>query len=530
MSRTLLILLLLFKPVAGWAQPPTPPTRVMVLVFDQMRAEYIDRFELPNFRRAQALGLTFDNGFVGHLEANTIISHPVITTGKLPRHMPWSAQIMRDVQGWLGTRGEFYVPADLSSDQWLRLHRITSGDSSLLARVAEVNPGPTFAVAQKAYAAYTFGGPYADTIIALGPALAEGEYRGYHSIAGESIPPYIALPVGNRFYLEATNRWGSESEGYGMKGSGYITGTDPNRPGGDAWVGDVIEQIMTREPNWAVINASFGSIDKVGHVLAEHDGPSEAAWAKRHGIGLEDTLRKADKELGRILDRLKRSGLLSETAIVITADHGGQHSRHFHGRRVPGRHEHDGNFGKGHGFDYTTDVNPNLKPLVDSGGLLVATLDTMASFWTVPMASPRRERFVPLLNQLPGVCEVYEKQSAGDYRRLYRHPELRGRELAWADTHHHQLVNSMGGEAGPDYVALFFDNHGYSIEGGHGGAQELGQRIPMIVISPNLVRAGAHSKAWVRLVDVNPMIARLMGLRAHAGLDGTDKAIAPFLP
>ncbi len=526
MSRTLLLLFLLAMSTSSWAKSPR---RAMILVFDQMRAEYIERFELPNFRRAQAMGVTFDNGFVGHLEANTIISHPVVTTGKLPRNLPWSAQIMHDIHGWLGEKGEFYVPSDLRTDQWLRLFRMTAGDSSLVARVVEEHPGPSFAVAQKKYSAYCFGGPYADTIIALGPAIKDGEYRGRHSISGENVPPYIASPLGNRFYLEATNRWGSEKEGYGLTGSGYVTGTDPERPGGDAWVGDAVEQIMEQEPEWAVILASFGAIDKVSHVLAEHDGPSEAVWAKTHGIGLEDTLRKADRELGRLLDRLEQNGLLAETALVITADHGGQYSRQFHGRRVPGEHEDDGNYGKGSGFDYTQNVNPNMVPLVSSGKLLAASVDTMASFWTLPMSSSERKNFVLLLSQLPGVCEVYEKKPDGNYGRLFRSPELKGRELAWAQLHNDDLVDSMGGAAGPNYVTPFFDNHGYAIIGGHGGAQELGQRIPMIVISPNLTKTGAHSEAWVRLVDINPMVGRLLNLRPHPGLDGTDSAILPFL-
>lgn len=164
---------------ASWAETPR---RAMVLVFDQMRAEYIDRFELPNFRRAREMGLTFDNGYVGQLESNTIISHPAITTGKLPRHMPWGAQMMHDIHGWLGPKGQFYIPASLPPEQWLRLQRMVSGDTSLLARVAQVNPGPKFGVAQKEYAAFCFGGPYADHIISLGPALKEGEYRGHHCL------------------------------------------------------------------------------------------------------------------------------------------------------------------------------------------------------------------------------------------------------------------------------------------------------------------------------------------------------------
>lgn len=501
----------------------------MVLVFDQMRAEYIERFDLPNFKRAQALGVNFDNGYVGHLEANTIISHPVITTGKLPRNMPWAAQVMKDVRGLVGPKDAFYIPARLSSQQWLSMHQKTSGDSSLLARIAEVNEGPTFSVAQKKYAAYNYGGPYADTIIALDTTFKSGPFKGHHSVGGENVPEYISQPVGNRYYLEGLNRWGSEVERYALKGSGYVTGTDPFRPGGDAWVGDVVEQIMEREQDWAAIMASFGAIDKVSHVLGEHDAPTQAEWALKHGISLQDTLQKADQELGRILDRLEEQELLSETVLVITADHGGQRNSKFHGRMVSGRHPYDSYYGKGENFDFTEGYSPAIEPMVQTGLLEALSMDTLALFWTKPLENAQIRDLTAKIAQMNGVAEVYIKNSQGNYTLLARNPALKGKELAWAMQHNQGLANSLGGPAGPTFVATMFDNNGYAMVGAHGGAQEMVQRIPMIVISPNLARQGGRSKAWVRLVDVNPIVGRLLDLRDHPGLDGNYRGVLPFL-
>ncbi len=501
----------------------------MVLVFDQMRAEYIDRFELSNFQRAQALGVNFDNGIVGHLESNTIISHPVITTGKLPRNLPWATQVMKDTEGRLGPENRYYLPYQMRPQHWLWLHQTMSGDTSLVARVKKKNPGPALAVAQKAYAAYNYGGPYADTIVGLGPLLKEGPYRNHHTLAGENIPEYLSQPVGNRFYLEGKNKWGSGNAGYSIKGAGYVTGTDPDRPGGDVWVGDVVEKFMQNEPEWSVILASFGAIDKVSHALGEHNEPTRVEWAVANGINLEDTLRKADQELGRILDRLEREGLLDETVLVITADHGGQASETLYGRQVPGEHSKDQYYGRGENFDYSEDYYPGLKPLVETGLLEIATMNTMISFWTRPLNEQQRETFVSVLSRLPGISEVYLKKSSGDYTLAFRSPKLKGAELAWVKQHNQKLVNTMGGDSGPNCVGMLFDGHGYALPGMHGGAQELVQRIPLIVVSPNLGRVPAHSKAWARLVDINPMVGRLMGLPGHPRLDGKPDPIEPFL-
>jgi Type I phosphodiesterase / nucleotide pyrophosphatase len=508
------------------------PNRAMVLVFDHMRAEYIDRFDLPNFKRAQSLGLNFDNGHVGHLESNTIISHPVITTGKLPKNLAWGAQIMKDEAGRLGPPGQFYTPFYLTKDEWFGLLMETSGPSSLVSRVKQVNSGPAFAICQKQYAAYTYGGPYCDTIICLGDVLKKGPLKNHHTIDGENVPHYISQPEGNRFYVEGVNTWGSEVELYALKGSGYVTGTDPHRPGGDAWVGDVVEKVMTNEPNWSVILASFGAIDKVSHVLAEHDAPTTAPWALKHGINLQDTLHKADLELGRILDRLEAQGLLDETVLFITADHGGQNSSLFWGRNRPGKHTTDSHYGKAANFDFTADPHPVLAPLIETGKLQTAALDTAILLWTQDLTGAEVDTFEREIGQIPGVSEAYRKtlkDGVYAYQRFFRSPQLKKHELRWADLHHQKLANTLASDSGPEFIATLFDNNGYAMIGAHGGAQELIQRIPMIVVSPNLVRPGSRSKAWLRLVDVNPVVGKLMGLPDRDDLDGTALPVEAFM-
>lgn len=516
-----LVLILLILSLPGSAETPR---RAMVLVFDQMRPEYINRYDLKNFQRARALGVDFSNAIVGDLESNTIVSHPVMTTGKLPNHLPWGTQVMKDVHGLLGEKNAYLNPFNLTVEQWMDLHQRTSGDSSLIARVKATYPGSSLVVAQKRYAAFNFAGPYADTVVTLGPVIDEGPWRGRHRPEGRNLPGSVITPEGGRFYLDATQDWGSHDEIYPFHGAAFTTGNDPEHPGGDVWVGDVVEAFMSQSPDWSIIMASFGSIDKVSHVLGEHDSPTQKPWAIGNHLTLADAVRKADTELGRILDRLEASGLDKQTALIITADHGGQSNSHLHGRIAPAAHLDNLYYGLGH----TQNPPPAVRPLVETGLVEAASMNTSLMFWTKPMSSEQRRHFTELMAETPGVAEVYRKGEDGAYTRGWRSPLLKGRELEWAQTHNQALVDTLAGPAGPEFVGLLFDNHGYDVPGSHGGAQELVQRIPFIAISPNLP-PGTVTEYEVRLVDLNPIVGRLLGLPPHPGLDGTWKGLEGLL-
>lgn len=240
-------------------------------------------------------------------------------------------------------------------------------------------------------------------------------------------------------------------------------------------------------------------------MLAEHDEPTSLEWAIRNRISLADTVRKADLELGRILDRLETRGLEKETVILITADHGGQHSRYFHGRREPGAHLDNLMYGSGAGFDRTTRYPPALDALFRSGKVQVASMNTLLLVWSAPMNETDQQEVVDILSRTAGVAEVFRKSCGGDstsYQRVYRSPDLNGRELDWAEENNPALTMTLASETGPEFIGLLFDDHGYDVSGSHGGAQEKVQRIPYLVIAPNL-KGGLVSDAKPRLVDVN---------------------------
>ena len=69
----------------------------------------------------------------------------------------------------------------------------------------------------------------------------------------------------------------------------------------------------------------------------------------------------------------------------------------------------------------------------------------------------------------------------------------------------------MAGPSGPDLVALLADGYGFGRIGGHGGAQEKVQRIPMIIRVPGEFPSTRPQP--LRLMDLAPEIASVLGLQ-----------------
>ena len=91
------------------AKKPDRPTRVVQIVLDQLRPEFIDRFNMTNVKRLMRGGASYPNAYLGHMASETVVSHNVMTSGQLPKHMGWSDEWYRDVDGLLGTAGGRYV-------------------------------------------------------------------------------------------------------------------------------------------------------------------------------------------------------------------------------------------------------------------------------------------------------------------------------------------------------------------------------------------------------------------------------------
>ena len=97
------------------------PSRVLIIVLDQARPDTITRYGMKNVQKLQRDGENFPNAYVGHMAAETVISHNVITSGQLPKHMGWTNEVYRDTDGVLGTAGNYYITSSMSCAEFKSL-------------------------------------------------------------------------------------------------------------------------------------------------------------------------------------------------------------------------------------------------------------------------------------------------------------------------------------------------------------------------------------------------------------------------
>jgi hypothetical protein len=322
---------------------------------------------------------------------------------------------------------------------------------------------------------------------------------------GLNVPEYIA--TNPRYALDCATAYGTGLPTvYSLDGNHYVPGTDPAHVGGDIWTMDVTIEVMAHE-NWAGLFLTFGGIDKVAHMLGEHeeDGLRSVTTPYR----LAEIARIADAQLGRLIDELKKRNLYERTVIVVTADHGGQKNEFYLGNNT-----YQGCCGFAND---SVAVEPPywIEHLKALGRLQATYQDTSVKVWLPDRDAANEKAIVAGLSDISGMVEVYAlRQGSGGWHyepvfsRLDRQPQAFRR---WASRHHRELMDTMATAAAPHLVGLLGDGFGFGRIGDHGGAQERVQRIPMLIRVPG--ERGSRRSEPLRLVDIAAEVTRVMGLQ-----------------
>lgn len=386
MSRSRMVLLAFVVSLMGAAlaaaaaqAAPDRPSRVVIIVLDQARPDTITRYGMTNVQELQRKGENFPNAYVGHMAAETVISHNVITSGLLPKDMGWSNEVYRDEQGVLGAPGAYYVTSSMSCAQFKAL--IERGNypkiqDYLDSQFGETSPFASFT--QKRTSACTSGHTSAaadgtgtdpeDIIFQIRGSAApltnpadpasprvscDGRSSWRQPESGNGpLPAYFdaAAPCNRWWTWQGTGAYGTGSISpaniYPLDGDRFVpgippAGVPPAHVGGDNWSADAAIRFIQNEPNWHGMLVSLGGIDKTGHMWgAEDQGePGAAPGSQEEMRRLPFIAKNADAQVGRIVDALNAKGLLDETLIVVTADHAAQTGTPgdtFHGLLAPG--------------------------------------------------------------------------------------------------------------------------------------------------------------------------------------------------
>jgi hypothetical protein len=560
----LLVSQLLISTVAQ-AAPPDRPSRVLILMLDQARPDTIERYDMDNVQALMRDGVSFRRALVGHMAAETTVSHGVITSGLFPKHMGWSNEVHRDVDGVLGTPGDHYVTSSLTCNQFKDL--IEHGAYRKLPDYLDdrFGEGSKFvSIAQKRTAVCPAGPTSSaadgdqtdpeDIILQIrGSSAPSCDGRPGWRQPEDANPPapmYFGLSVEcNRWWTwQASPAYGTGSilpgRIYPLEGDRFVPGRDPAHLGGDTWSADAAIMVIRNDPGWRGMLVSLGGIDKLGHMWGPEDeetGPPGSDQEMRH---LPFIARNADVQVGRIVDELEATGQLDETLIVVTADHAAQTGRRFFGRfdtfppGVPDSNlcdpatgstglRSDCNWYFGRDADEVyLDPSPAIAGLRDAltlptgaTNLRFSYQDAHVAAWLHDNSPARKREAAAAMLDLPGVIASFHLNGAANDYRLFGTNRMRSAERSWFARYGEGLVDTMAAPYGPDAVGLVDTDVTYGVMGDHGGHNRLIQRIPMIFYGAGV--GSRDSNKAIRLVDVLPTVLETMGIDYDEnGLDG----------
>jgi hypothetical protein len=504
------------------------PKRVLIVVIDALRPDYIERFDMANVKALRSAGTSFPHAIVGHMAAETVISHSVMTSGLLPKHMGWSNEVYRDVDNVLGEgAGAYFVTSSMSCDQFQQLAE--AGGYPKLSDYLDAARGREskfVAVGQKPTATCPAAQPVdEDDIIVTFSGRdfdcdgdGEANWRGP---TGENVPTYISEPECGRFYVNSDSAldYGTATTPpawmYPLDGNRWVPGRDPDHLGGDVWAADAAIEIMRNEPDWGGLLVSLGNVDKAGHMWGPRDdGPTPTTDVQAH---LPFAVRTADEQVGKIVAALEEEGLADETLVILTTDHAIQQNVRYHGVNEAGQSNFNWYYGEDADESYL-DPSPAILPLVRTGNVDFMYQDGHVAAWLDNRHLGAKKRAARVMRRLPDVISTH-------YRRGGRYAlawvgDMTDRERAWWRSHRN-LVHTMAAPYGPDVVGLLRDRTTYGVAGDHGGHQREIQRIPIIFAGAG-VESGRTPRVEARLVDLLPTILDLVGVPRRAGhpLDG----------
>ena len=543
---------------------PSHPTRVLIVLFDQMIPQYANQFDMPNFRELRSEGTNFRNAYLGYMASETVIAHNVITSGQLPKHMGWTDEAYRDADNLLGKgAGAMHITGDLSGAEFGTLINASyngAGYPKLADYLQTADPGSKFiVVGEKSYAVDSATAPNGAIGVRLSSRSSSSLFDScratlggrYRFPFGTNVPSYLSDYCG-RWYInsDAGNSYGTTtafpSWMYPEDGNRFFPGTDASamagHTGGDTWVADAAIEMMTREP-WSGMFVTMGAIDKAAHMWGAQKDAATFMGACHTGDPVADgaaqthvrcAAENADVQLGKLIEAVEALDASDggETMVVLTADHGATYGDPFYGKDTAGAGDSNWYYAPTGVWDAgsfipSTDPlynqpSPKLQPLIDTGNIQFSYQSTAIEAWLINHSTYKKKLGASAMLKTSGVIASYWRD--GGRFRLRGTNAMTVAEARWWKRHGQELVNTMAASNGPDVIGLLHDKTSYGVLGDHGGAQESVQRVPMVFWSPSLAY-GNNTYARFTTPDVMPTILQLMGIPVTEPVDGVARKL-----
>jgi predicted AlkP superfamily pyrophosphatase or phosphodiesterase len=355
----LLALLALFPlPAAAQGTPPTAksskspsrPKLVVLLVVDQMRADYVDKFRFQwtgGLKRLVDEGAWFRDAAYPYAATETCVGHSTISTGALPAthgmisNEWWDRDLQKSVTCTAdpSVKNVGYAGATVTGGDSAAKMLMPALADELKFQSGDLTRVVTFSL--KARASITMGGRSADSVTWFDPSVGAwttssaypeapfvGEYAKAHPVSDDYGKTWARL-LPNSSYLYAETAVGAvPPAGYGatfphaLRGNPDSTKADAlfysqwqASPYADTYLEQLAETAVDKlglgkrtGPDFLAV--SFSSVDYVGHAF----GPR--SWE------IQDLLARLDRDLGGFFSHLDRAVGKGDYVVAFSADHG----------------------------------------------------------------------------------------------------------------------------------------------------------------------------------------------------------------
>jgi len=378
--------------------------------------------------------------------SETVVTHNVITSGLLPKHMGWTDEGYRDVDDVLDPGdldpNDFYLPGDLSADQIYTLQD-HAGYPKLQDYLHTEFPDQIVAtVSPKRYAAWTYGGRTSDITVTFGSrALCPATGVTARAPDGFNIPDYIkpTAPVdcSSRYYVNGNRNSYYDTDVlparlYPLDGDRYTVGHDAAHQGGDVWAADAAIDIMANE-DWSGIFVTLPGVDKAAHMWGAEGDPGAANNPNYDPMThMAAATKVADEQVGRIVAALRASGQLANTLVVVTADHGmnagstnflGDTQDAAAGFPLDSRGFYNWYYADTPVVDY---LQPSewIQGLVDTQNIGISFQDSAIRLWLKDQSAQKVKEATDIVSGMRGVMATYRRD--GDrYQLVWNRPPNR---------------------------------------------------------------------------------------------------------
>ena len=505
--------------------PPPPPKLAVVIVVDQMRADYVDRFQgewTGGLKRMVTQGAWFQNAAYPYLTTVTCAGHATIATGSFPhthgvfQNAWWDREARKQMtctDDPTATDVGYGVRVTGGESAW-RLQVPTFTDQMRSSRQAHV-----VSLALKGRSAIMLAGRGGDAVTWLTETLDGWETAsGYSEHGVPAVKAYVdANPLAADFgktwdhSLPAASYSGPD-EGVGeappqgwtrsfphvLKGTadmpdGSYFAQWERSPFADAYIGRFAAALvgslkLGTHDGTDVLAVSFSSPDLVGHAF----GPNS------HEV--QDMYAHLDKTLGALFDRLDASVGKDQWVAGLSADHGVT--------PIPEQLIAAGrDAGRISGGAMVDAIEQALKPALGQGRHLTA-LNTNDIYFE-PGVYDKMLKSRPLLTAV-----VSAVASQPGVARVFRSEELRGAAGSKDALLRAAALSYFPGRSGD---LVFATKPGWMISSAgttHGSASADDQRVPILFLGRG-VKPGKYAQAATP-ADLAPTLAALSGLTMKA--------------